>query len=272
MKHLWLVVPAFALLFPACSSTPPQSQGLPVVSRQVSTQADGFLLDVWFFKAPDDFHFGEAGEGARIAGTYTAEEGERLISRLSHRRGFELGKDAPLQVRTSSNKTGTIELQREFIYPSEYEPAQVEQHDDGTATLKAPVTPTAFEMVHVGPILKARVRPGQGGKLVVDLELQRRSFLGFVNYGTPIHGRDLGRSGAAGRELLSENRIDMPVFDLKSVLGTLEIEDGHFIALDGFVPDPPAKDKRFSPQGGAETSTGGDAMIALVRVRRDEAP
>jgi hypothetical protein len=99
------------------------------------------------------------------------------------------------------------------------------------------------------------------------LDLERGSFLGFVNYGSPIKAK---RKGAFGREVevvLTENRIEMPVFDVKRVTSTVQVNDGDFIAVGGMRPGESSKDPRFAPWKDGSPEASAKNFVALIQVK-----
>ena len=154
---------------------------------------------------------------------------------------------------------------REFIYPTEYHPPVVEKGEDGTIVSATPATPDSFETREVGIVLGYRTRKAGDGRIEFKMDLKRTSFLGFVNYGTPIKAP---AKGWPGREVtLTENRIEMPVFDMKSLQTGLLVNDGDFIAVGGFAPDARTGPAGFSPAKDSPPLTSGRNFVALIQVR-----
>lgn len=82
--------------------------------------------------------------------------------------------------------------------------------------LVIPAQPRAFETHSHGLTVKFRPRLADSGKLVVDCEVERKVFEGFVNYGSAI---TVGKKSASGKSkpvILSQNRIELPVFHTRS--------------------------------------------------------
>ena len=69
---------------------------------------------------------------------------QELVKKLSQQKGVDL-MSAP-SVTTKSGQKATVEVVREFIYPTEFDPPKQMGKDQPVI----PTTPTAFEMRPVG--------------------------------------------------------------------------------------------------------------------------
>ena len=237
------------------------------VARQAAKPKPVVSVTAYFFTAPDGFDFVKGQDQPNLAGTYDAETGEKLAASLSRRRGFKLLQDKPLVSTSNPGEKRELKVTREFIYPTEYEPPVLGKIIDGELQSVTPATPTSFEKRDLGVELGYRVKRLSNGKLEVGLGLERGSFLGFVNYGTSIKAK---RKGAFGREVevvLAENRIEMPVFDVKRVTTMVLVNDGDFIAVGGMKPGEPPKDPRFSPWKGGGPEAAAKNFVALIQVK-----
>jgi hypothetical protein len=111
--------------------------------------------------------------------------------------------DGPAMIHLpAANPKGTVELIREFRYPTEFDPPKAA--NDGS-TIIAPVTPKAFGLVNTGWTISLSARPS--GKLValsgkadyVEAELMNG---GYGAVAGPIYG--------AKGELLTPNVVHQP--------------------------------------------------------------
>lgn len=232
--------------------------------------SSGVTVKAYLFTAPDGFAFVKGQTESGVAGTYPTEAGEKLVASLSKRRGFELLQGKPLVSTAGEGKKREVKVTREFIYPTEYQPAMPGKVIDGELQSVTPATPVAFDTREIGVELSHRARRQADGMIEVDLDLRRCSFLGFVNYGKPITAK---RKGAFGREVnvtLSENRIEMPVFDMKRVTTSLRVKDGEFIAIGGMMPGKEPEDRRFQPWQGGSPEAAGRNFVALIQVTAAE--
>ena len=148
-------------------------------------------------------------------------------------------------VTARSGQKATIEVIREFIYPTEYEPPELPQQNGGGGgiigaapppAIATPATPTAFEMRATGVTLE--IEPTIGANdFVIDLRFLPEivEFEGFINYGSPILSPSTDIFGNAVNSIITENRIEMPVFSKRSVNTSLTIYDGYTVAVGGLM-------------------------------------
>ena len=176
-----------------------------------------------------------------LTGLFSDGEVKMIMRGLSQKKGTDL-MTAP-SVTAKSGQKATIEIIREFIYPTEYEPPEIPTSvgggnqgsgigggGGGGGTIPVtPATPTAFETRNTG------------------------EFEGFINYGSPIQSSvetsifgdifdpitGLLTTGVVGSEpntiTLTENRIEMPVFSVRRVNTALTIYDGYTVAVGGLM-------------------------------------
>ena len=169
-----------------------------------------------------------------------------MMRGLSQKKGADM-MTAP-SVTARSGQKATIEVIREFIYPTEYEPPEIPQTVGstggtsggigGSSTSSVPVTPatpTAFETRNTGVTLEIEPTIGEND-FMIDLRFVPEivEFEGFINYGSPIQtpaqagfiqntldalGNVIGIVEVPGSpaSVLTENRIEMPVFSTRRV-------------------------------------------------------
>ena len=126
----------------------------------------------------------------------------------------------------------------------------------GSSTSTVPVTPatpTAFETRNTGVTLEIEPTIGEND-FMIDLRFVPEivEFEGFINYGSPIQtpaqagflqntldalGNVIGIVEVAGtpESVLTENRIEMPVFSTRRVNTSLTIYDGYTVAVGGLM-------------------------------------
>lgn len=180
-----------------------------------------------------------------------------LINGLSQAESTELLTAPSLVV--NSGEQGTITVAREFFYPTEFDPPEVEtsigvnnfdqfaQEDtdgDGIADLfesiftlplrftAIPAFPTDFEMRNVGVVMSVNPRVSVDRQRVfLNIDPEVVEFEGFINYGSRI----FDPSGAAAAPIV-ENRINQPVFNVRTVENAqVEIQDGYTVVLGGLL-------------------------------------
>ncbi len=172
-----------------------------------------------------------------VAGVLTDPQFGVVIRALAQRKGVDL-MSAP-SVTTKGGQRATIEVIREFIYPTEFDPPQVPTNVGGggigggiggggvTSIPVTPTTPTAFEMRPVGVRMEVDPTVGADG-YTIDLNLlpEVTEFDGFINYGSPI---------LSNGQVLTENIINQPVFSTRKVTTAVTVWDGQTVVLGGLI-------------------------------------
>ncbi len=201
-----------------------------------------------------------------MTGLFSDGQVKMIMRGLSQKKGTDL-MTAP-SVTAKSGQKATIEIIREFIYPTEYEPPELPNSVGGgnngggvggggggnTTIPVTPATPTAFETRNTGVTLEIEPTIGEND-FVIDLRFVPEivEFEGFINYGSPIQTSGttsifgdildpitgLITQGVVGTEpntiTLTENRIEMPVFSVRRVNTALTIYDGYTVAVGGLM-------------------------------------
>jgi general secretion pathway protein D len=158
-------------------------------------------------------------------------------------------------VTARSGQKATIEIIREFIYPTEYEPPELPNSvgSSGGSVLTSgggllstasqpqsfpvtPATPTAFDTRNTGVTLEIEPIIGEND-FVIDLRFVPEivEFEGFINYGSPILAPSTNALGSSVVSVITENRIEMPVFSSRRVTTALTIYDGYTVAVGGLM-------------------------------------
>ena len=137
-----------------------------------------------------------------LTGLFSDGQVQMIMRGLAQKKGTDL-MTAP-SVTARSGQKATIEIIREFIYPTEYEPPEL-PNSVGTASSfglgglggiggggggsfpVTPATPTAFETRNTGVTLEIEPTIGEND-FVIDLRFVPEivEFEGFINYGSPI--------------------------------------------------------------------------------------
>ncbi len=183
-----------------------------------------------------------------VTGLFSDGQVQMIMRGLAQKKGSDL-MTAP-SVTARSGQKATIEVIREFIYPIEYEPPQVPQNIGGAlggaggggvaaAPQNIPVTPAspvAWETRNTGVTLEIEPNIGENNFLI-DIRFlpQIVEFEGFVNYGSPILAPSVDGDGNPITLVVTENRIEMPVFSKRSVDTSLTIYDGYTVAVGGLM-------------------------------------
>lgn len=188
-----------------------------------------------------------------LTGLFTDGQVQMIMRGLAQKKGSDL-MTAP-SVTAKSGQKATIEIIREFIYPTEYEPPELPQSTGGGggggflgggdggfggggggSFPVTPATPTAFDTRNTGVTLEIEPTIGDND-FVIDLRFVPEivEFEGFINYGSPIQSPGTDALGNPVTSIITENRIEMPVFSARRVNTALTIYDGYTVAVGGLM-------------------------------------
>jgi len=183
-----------------------------------------------------------------LTGLFTDGQVQMIMRGLAQKKGADV-MTAP-SIVSRSGERATIEIIREFIYPTEYEPPELPnvvgigggleggdgQAGGGSIFPVTPATPTAFETRNTGVTLEVEPILGEDG-YTIDLTFKPEivEFEGFINYGSPIQSPGTDAIGNPITITITENRIEMPVFSTRRVNTSLTIYDGHTVAVGGLM-------------------------------------
>jgi general secretion pathway protein D len=188
---------------------------------------------------------------AALTGLFTDGQVQLIMRGLAQKKGTDL-MTAP-SVTAKSSQKATIEIIREFIYPTEYEPPELPNSTGGNFNggilggggigggssggfPVTPATPTAFDTRNTGVTLEIEPTIGEN-----NFEIELRfvpeivEFEGFINYGSPIQAPSTDALGNPVVSIITENRIEMPVFSARRVNTSLTIYDGYTVAVGGLM-------------------------------------
>ncbi len=179
-----------------------------------------------------------------LAGVFTDPQFQGVLRGLSQKKGVDI--NATPSVTTKNGLKATVEITREFIYPTEFDPPQLPQVSrNSTAPLIAtPTTPTAFEMRKTG--IQVEVEPviAEDGRTVeLTITPSLTDFEGFVNYGSAIYSPSsisflFAQGGgfipfSQAEQLITPNMIVQPIFKSQKVTTAVKIYDGATVVLGG---------------------------------------
>jgi len=230
----------------AAGAVAPVSRGLRSGSRAIR----GDSIDSLF--TPVDATADTVAPGIlSVAGIFTDPQFGVVIRALAQKKGVDL-MSAP-SVTTKGGQQATVEVIREFIYPTEFDPPQIPTNVGGgnvgggvlggggsTAIPVTPTTPTAFEMRPVGVRMEVDPVIGENGSIDLNLLPEVTEFDGFVNYGSPIYSVTPasfigGVLQPASRVELTPNIINQPIFSTRKVKTSVTVWDGQTVALGGLI-------------------------------------
>ena len=192
-----------------------------------------------------------------LTGLFSDGQVKMIMRGLAQKKGTDL-MTAP-SVTARSGQKATIEIIREFIYPTEYEPPELPNSVGTNSTTGGgsilgpggilipgnqsssgfpvtPATPTAFQTRNTGVTLEIEPTIGEND-FVIDLRFVPEivEFEGFINYGSPIQAPGTDALGNPISTIITENRIEMPVFSVRRVNTALTIYDGYTVAVGGLM-------------------------------------
>lgn len=182
-----------------------------------------------------------------FTGIFNEGQVQMVMRGLSQKKGTDV-MTAP-SVMARPGESATIEIIREFIYPTEYEPPELPNNvggsvnggglglsSGGSSFPVTPATPTTFETRKTGVILEIEPNVGANDS-VIDLQFAPEivEFEGFVNYGSPITSPATDALGNPVQIVITENRIEMPIFSTRKVKTAITIYDGYTVAVGGLM-------------------------------------
>jgi general secretion pathway protein D len=226
-------------------ATSATSGPLTAGNRSGSAAISVNAVDALLFGTP----LGPAPAIMSVAGVFTNPQFQIVLRALNQQKGVDL-VSAP-KVTTKSGVRATIQIVREFRYPTEFDLPQVTQTPGSIYTPATPTTPTGFETKPVGITLEVEPTVGPDG-YTIDLILSPRvvEFDGFINYGSPINTVATTVSGGLfdfngniidfvptiSRTItMTDNVINQPVFSTREVTTEVTVYDGQTVVLGGLM-------------------------------------
>jgi len=183
------------------------------------------------------------GQGAgvlSVAGVFTNPEFQVVLRALDQKKGVDL-ISAP-KVTTQSARKATIEIVREFLYPTQFAAPEASASAGSQFTPSVPTSPSGWTMKPTGITLE--VVPTLGpDNYTIELELAPRviEFDGFINYGSPINATVQAQGIYALVAPTSKtfeataNTINQPVFSVREVTTQVSVYDGQTVVMGGLM-------------------------------------
>ncbi|HEY5777127.1 MAG TPA: Amuc_1098 family type IV pilus outer membrane protein [Terrimicrobiaceae bacterium] len=237
---------SFPLLNPGSTTVPIGASSAtsgPITSgnRSGTTAISVNAVDSLLFASP----LGPAPALLSVAGIFTNPQFQVVLRALNQQKGVDL-VSAP-RVTTKSGQRATIQIVREFRYPTEYDLPQVTQTPGSIYTPATPTTPTSFETKPVGITLEVEPTVGPDG-YTIDLILSPRvvEFDGFINYGSPINTvvtlvpsftAPLIFPSVSAPFVVTQNIINKPVFSTREVTTEVTVYDGQTVVIGGLISE-----------------------------------
>lgn len=189
-----------------------------------------------------------------LAGVFTDPQFQTVLRGLAQKKGVDVAVSP--SVTTKSGVKATVEITREFIYPTEFDPPQLPQGNTGgggliggagSQMIATPTTPTAFETRKTGVTMEVEPVVSDDARSVeIVLAPEVVDFEGFVNYGSPINSpnssafQQVTSGGTTSyiplftpEQLITPNKILQPVFKSSKVSTAVKVWDGQTVVLGG---------------------------------------
>ena len=200
-----------------------------------------------------------------LTGIYDSGSFQMIMRGLSQKQGVDV-MNAPSLVLTpgmdvspapqsdvheyieDQDNSSRIEIVRRFIYPSAFDPPQIpnntpnnnnnNNNGGSSVPVAAPSNPTEWVTEEVGLVMVLMVQPELSDNIVRFGRFIVRvvDFEGFINYGSPIIS-GIASTSVIETIVLTDNRIDQPVFSRKMVNTSLALYDGYTVAIGGMIED-----------------------------------
>jgi general secretion pathway protein D len=172
-----------------------------------------------------------------------------VVRALNQRKDIDLLSSPSITAR--DQEEASIDIVREFRYPTEFLPPQVPQTPAGALgatpppAIVTPTTPQTFVPRETG--VKLKVTPSiKGDNYAIDLDLRPEvvEFEGFINYGSPIQTIAISSATSIGglsvastpkAVTLTDNIINQPIFAVRRIQTNVTLLDGETIALGGLI-------------------------------------
>jgi general secretion pathway protein D len=196
---------------------------------------------------PPTYPFTTANIGPNIPSTLTIggvldNQGfAAVMNAINNIKGVSL-VSAP-SVTTESGLKASIDIVREFPYPTSFEKPQLSTSAiaypvgpgaGDPLTMAIPPTPREFFTQDIGVSLE--VKPTAYPDQRIDLDITKAEvvdFDGFIDYGEPIVERL--SSAQTTSNVLSPGTINQPVFNIRSIVTRLQVLDGQTAVLGGLT-------------------------------------
>ena len=186
-------------------------------------------------------------------GILSARKAAALLEQLQRSKDVEV-MSAP-SVTTRDGQKAQMEVVREFIYPTEFEPAKITNVADGKPVKLAPgesiaatpATPVAFEMRPVGVRMEMKPVMQADGSIELTVTPEITTFDGFHNYGTPVKVVSTDKDGKLQEKVLTENVIQQPIFQSLKTTTSILLQPGQFFVLGGLNPAATLRSPKDEP-------------------------
>jgi len=216
--------------------------------RKATSKNARVYITIKTLETPDAPAFdGELGDKFRSGFPILSDaQFQMWIRSLNQKKGVDLLSTPSIMLKVG--QTGKVEIVREFIYPVEYDPPEIptDAASEGNTVKKGkgvsslpitPSTPTEFRTENTGVEIDVTARILSDGRIELDLKPGVVDFEEFINFGTPIVTNDTSPFGRSREVVLTENRIEMPMFHIRNIETTARLADGSTVVLGGLMKE-----------------------------------
>lgn len=155
-----------------------------------------------------------------------------FIRGISQQKGTDL-LSAP-SVMTRPFRDAKIEVIREFIYPTSYDPPNIgEKSEDGFSFPVTPAKPTTFSTRPLGVTLEVALLLHEDGSLELRLQPEVSGLKGMLDFSQAIHQLDVKPLGKPRLIQISKNECINPVFESVAIDTKVRIPDGTTVVIGG---------------------------------------
>ena len=207
-------------------------------NRDGTTAISVNAIDALLLNSP----LGPAAGALSVAGIFTDPEFQVVIRAINQKKGIDLISSPT--VTTKSGRQATVEVVREFRYPTEFTAPEAQSSGGSQFTPSVPAAPSGWEMKKTG--ITMEVTPTlESDNFTIQLSLTPRvvEFDGFINYGSPINAtvQATGISSILPIPLESktftttENAINQPVFSVREIETQVSVYDGQTVVMGGLM-------------------------------------
>lgn len=228
------------LLLSSCGSSKTES---PLIAT-----AGEITYDVRLYEVPAKDQLGQ--EQSKIL---TSEQTSALLKKLD--------QEPALSTRVTAkwDERKTLNDQKEFVYVTEWSDAGFSPQTYGKFPV-APPTPSSFETTTLGNLITLSGEKKADGVTGLEVEFDRKVFLGFLDYGTPITAEATDAQGRKVSVLVTENKIEKPLFRVDRIKSSFILREGHSLLLQN--PDA----KAFDPGTRPFTTKSPPYFLAIIQV------
>ncbi|MBR4108125.1 MAG: hypothetical protein IKK45_05520 [Akkermansia sp.] len=205
-----------------------------------------------------------------LSGIYDSGSYQMIMRGLSQKKGVDvmsapslvIDGDVPVETppmtdplvqmqSESEENCAKIEVVRRFIYPIAYDEPQINStsnnnnnnnnnNNSTSMPVASPANPSDWTVENVGIMMRFNIEPlkESDGDIIrfKRFEINVVDFEGFVNYGSPITA-GVANQSSIEHIVLTDNRIDMPIFGRRYINSNPCVYDGHTIAIGGLIED-----------------------------------